>query len=113
MRELTTSQLAEWGAYNRLEPIGENRADYRISYLSSLLTNLVIKALGKQGAKLTSVKDFLFKWDVEGEVKPQQSVEAMKSVFLSLASASKDGKKHGSSRPPANPVRRSKRKLKK
>lgn len=62
-----------------------------MSFLSSLLTNLLIKAIGKKGAKLTSTTDFEFNWDPEeqGGSKPQ-SVEQMKEVFQSLASANKE-----------------------
>ncbi len=59
----------------------------------------MISSLGKQGAKLTSVDDFLFKWDPEQNIKPVQSVEAMAEIFNALASSSKE-KKQGRTRPP-------------
>lgn len=89
--------MAEWQAYDKLSPIGEIREDYRISYLASLITNLVIRTNGKAGAKLTSVKDFLFNWD--GEVttkKGTQTKEEILSIFGALgANANKTSKSNG------------------
>jgi len=91
LSKLTASQLAEWQAYATLEPFETEKSDYKMAFLSSLLTNLVIRTMGKKGAKLTSITDFEFKWDPEESMggKPQQSIEQMKEVFQSLASASK------------------------
>lgn len=89
IEKLTASQLSEWYAFNSLEPIGEHRADYRVSYLASLITNLAIRINGKKGDKLSSVKDFLFEWDSESSTKGTgtQSIEEMKSVFNQIAAA--------------------------
>ena len=92
MQQLNARQLAEWEAYNTMEPIGEERSDFRISFLSSLITNLVIRALGKKGAKLTNVKDFVFKWDSKEEAKPQMKVEQFKAVFHQIASIANTNK---------------------
>lgn len=84
LEQLTSSQLSEWVEYDRMDPIGELRNDYRFSYMFSLMTNLVIRAVGKQGAKLTSVKDFEFPWNVKVEDKTQQSAEDMKTILLAF-----------------------------
>lgn len=84
LQKLTSHQLAEWEAYNVLDPIGEERSDFRFSYLYSLLTNIAIRTYGKKGAELTKVDEFLFKWGVDSEEEKVQSVEDMKNVLLAL-----------------------------
>jgi hypothetical protein len=44
--------------------------------------------MGKQGAKLTSVDDFLLKWGETEQQGKGQTIDEMKSVFQSLAGAS-------------------------
>lgn len=85
MEQLTANQLAEWEAYNNLDPIGEWRNDFKFSYMASLITNLMIQAYGKKGSKMTKIEDFQLQWDRENEGSKQQSVEEMKSVLLGLA----------------------------
>ena len=73
-------------AFSRLDPIGEARDDFRMSYLASTITNLAIKINGKKGAKLTNVKDFLLDWDTD-KPKGTQSIEDIKRVFMEIAAA--------------------------
>ena len=77
-----------------MDPIGDIRDDYRISFLASMITNLAIRVNGKKGAKLTSVKDFIFDWGVgESSGTKTQSVEEMKSVFQQIAAAGRMSEK--------------------
>lgn len=89
-KEVSASQLAEWKAYHTLSPIGEERADFRFSYLSAVLTNIAIRTHGKQGAKLSEVKDHLFNWDPEFSGRKEQSVEEMKAVFTGMLPSMKE-----------------------
>jgi len=82
--ELTSEQLSEWEAMDRIDPIGSWRDDFRMSYIASLITNLFIRTHGRRGAKLTEVKDFILDWD-KGFGRKAQSMEEMKQVLLSLA----------------------------
>lgn len=91
MVELTAKQLAEWEAYDRLDPIGRWRDDFQMAYLASTMTNLAISIHGKKGAKLTQVIDYMPKWDEEKQEYKVQTVEEMKSVLTSLVSDSKSG----------------------
>ena len=63
--------------------------------MASLITNLAIRVNGKKGAKLTSIKDFLFKWDVENNElgSGTQSIEEMKSVFQQIAASGRASEK--------------------
>jgi len=84
--ELTSTQLSEWIAYDKIDPLGDWREDYRFSFLSSLITNLAIRTHGEKGAKLTTVEDFMFVWDpAEMEDKKEQGIEEMKKLLLSFA----------------------------
>jgi hypothetical protein len=91
---VTSHQLSEWEAYDRLEPIGAWRADFRMAFLASLITNTVRQLYGKKGAKMTSPTDFMPDWGDENiEPKtPPQSVEEMKEIIYAIASVHKKKK---------------------
>jgi hypothetical protein len=86
--ELTSWQISEWEAYDKLDPIGTWRDDFRFACLSSMITNLAISIHGKEGTKMTSPMEFLPDWsgDRKEEVK-QQSVEDMKAIFQQIVAA--------------------------
>lgn len=86
MEQLTSAQLSEWEAYDRLDPIGQGRGDFRMAKLASVIMNAVIQMHGKRGAKLTSPKEFMPEWDAE-KLRRQQTVEEMKQAMMSIASA--------------------------
>jgi len=103
--------LAEWEAYDRLDPIGEWRDDFRMAELASLILNIAIRwGAGKKQVKLTEITDFMPQWDVTAPkgIK-QQSVEEMKQVFKDIMQAQNQivGRKKRVERPPAN-LRRNK-----
>jgi len=89
--QLTSSQISEWEAYDRLDPIGSWREDYRLAYLSALVTNLVISTNTKKGhtPKFTNPIDFMINWDVGGKPKEpkKQSVDELKAILLGIASS--------------------------
>ena len=60
--QMTSRQLAEWMAYDRLEPFGELRADYRNGILASMLAGL----LGGQDVK---PQDFMLLPESVGNTK--------------------------------------------
>ena len=81
--QLTARQLTEWELYNRIDPIGEERSDFRMSYMASLITNLVISSMGKKGTKLTNIKDFLLEWDEKP--KQEQTATQMRDILMGMA----------------------------
>lgn len=83
---MTSRQLSEWEAYDRIDPIGEYRDDIRLAYLSTLISNLTISVHGKAGARFQKLEDHMIEWDL-GKEKPvqRQSVEEMKKALMSLA----------------------------
>jgi len=65
LNELTSVQLSEWEAYDRLDPIGEWRADFRMAYLSIIVTNIARAVYGTKGTKMTVPLDFMPEWGKE------------------------------------------------
>ena len=94
--QLSTVQLNEWEAYDRLDPIGTWRDDFRMAYLSMIVTNLVKAIYGKEEDKPTVPIDFMPDWAKgEEEIKEEgQSVEEMKQILMGIAKASKKRKPH-------------------
>ena len=87
---LTSRQISEWEAYDKIDPIGTWRDDFRLAKIESLITNIVQQLYAKKGhtPKLTNPLDFMIDW--AGERKPvvkQQSVEAMKQALRSIANS--------------------------
>ena len=105
--QLTSRQLSEWEAYDRLDPIGEWRVDFRMASLEAFISNIVTKIWGEKGSKLSTPLDFMTEWDKEKldeEVKDaedtfmswtdhgwvertKQSTEQMKQMMLTIAKA--------------------------
>lgn len=97
---LTREQLDEWEAYDRIDPIGEWRAEFRAAKLESLITNmvrLIYRDPKKPDPPLTTALDFMPDFDVDNvERDPKvkrQSVEEQKAILLSWASGLKHSKK--------------------
>jgi hypothetical protein len=93
--------------YNRLDPIGEVRGDFRTAELASLIINIAIKwAAGKKAVKLTEITDFMPQWDEEAEkdAVKVQSLDEMKKALIEIANAQnrRERAKRGINTPPAN-----------
>jgi hypothetical protein len=90
----------EWEAENFLEPIGEQRADYRMAVICSTVTNLAGYINSKKGQwKPVKPQDFMPKWDSEGNPE-KQSVEDMKEFMMGMVRASRIRQRAPLDRPP-------------
>ena len=89
MDQLTSAQLSEWEAYDRLDPIGKWRDEYSFAVLDSLIINIVGRLYAKKGhtPKEFSPMDFMPNWSGEKKVEKKQSVEEMKQALLSIANS--------------------------
>jgi hypothetical protein len=90
LKDLTSSQVAEWLAYDKLDPVGKWRDELSIASVCSLITNTVRQLHTKKGHKVefTSPNDFMIDWGKMEEQKPepkQQSQEEMAQVLRNLA----------------------------
>jgi len=87
---LTSRQLSEWEAYDKIDPIGSWRDDFRIAKLESLLTNIVQQLYAKKGSAptITTPLDFMPDWSGErADIKPEKSLaDEIKQVFSGIAS---------------------------
>lgn len=87
MEYLTAEQIDEWEAYDRIDPIGSWRDDFRMAMMCSLITNIARAVHSKKGVEMTTPEDFMPDWTGEEKGMKKQSVEDMKQVFLSIASS--------------------------
>ena len=103
---LSSVQISEWEAYDRIDPIGTWREDFRMAYISSLMTSLTISVHGKKGAKHPNIIDFMPEWDVTGKqaVAKIQSVDDMKKALMEIAKAQnkKEARNKNRTKPPTN-----------
>lgn len=93
---MSSSQLSEWEAYDRIDPIGTWRDDFRLAYISSLMVNIVRAQNVKKGEKpkFTIPLDFMLDWSGT-LVRPQpekQSWETMKQILTGLTETTKKRK---------------------
>jgi len=83
--ELTSVQISEWEAYDKIDPIGTWRDDFRMANLAAIITNIVNCLYSKKGSqlKLTTPLDFMPDWSNDKkEVSIKQSPEEMKESLL-------------------------------
>ena len=116
---MTSTQLSEWEAYDRLDPIGEWRGDFRMAKMASVMTNLFNWAYGKpEETKPSSANDFMPNWhkdDSEEDEDPnviwslskhgwvkheRQSTEQMKQMALAVAASQNKKQKASRTEPP-------------
>ena len=91
MNELTSSQLSEWEAYDRIDPIGEWRNHFRFADLEALIINSLKMLYSKKGEiiELIQVKDLMPKWDITKKPEPKrENIEGMKAMFNEISKVS-------------------------
>ena len=95
MDSLTSAQLSEWEAYDRIDPIGSWRDDYRIAVLDALIVNIVSKLYAKKGQTPKEVlpTEFMPNWTGDKRIERKQSVQDMKQVLMNIAQAAKKKEK--------------------
>ena len=70
---LTSKQISEWEAYDRLDPIGTWREDFRMAFLATMNNKFNDKCTWEERYKATDLKDFMPVWDIDApkDVKMQ------------------------------------------
>lgn len=78
LSEMDSRQYAEWMAYARLEPFGEDRADLRMGIIASTIANT---SRGK-GQKAYKPQDFIpqFENETEEEAGARLMAKAMQAL---------------------------------
>lgn len=99
---LTSAQLSEWEALNRIDPIGKWREDYQTAKICSLITNLAIQIHAPKNTKLTTPLSFMPDWDGtrEEDAVEKQTPEEMLNIFKSFIAARKAAKMKTRTSPP-------------
>ncbi len=87
MDKLTSRQISEWEAYDRIDPIGEWRAEFREARLEALITNIVQALFPKKGTVPTSINplDLMPDWTGDKEQQGKQTVEQQKQILMAFA----------------------------
>jgi hypothetical protein len=78
LAEVDSRELAEWMAYDRLDPLGDERADYRAAIIAATVAN---RSRGK-GERSYSPADFVPDFDAQ---PPTHAELAEKARLLALA----------------------------
>jgi len=93
-KRVTSSELSEWIAWDRIQPFGEMREDLRAGMIAAPLLNIWIP----KGKKRAKASDWIMEFDSVDEEKKIQSPEVMKMLLSGLSAflnstPSKKGKK--------------------
>jgi hypothetical protein len=87
LRHLTAAQLADWRAYDRIEPIGGYRADYRVAQVCHWLFQSIQAQRGDGKHVKSTPWDFMPWGPDEGGKGPEdkpQTVEEMKAIIMGI-----------------------------
>lgn len=92
MNALTADQVAEWEAYDVLDPIGTWREDFRMGQICNTIIMALHSIFAAKGSKHElSAWDFIPKYGEEAQKKKdmpkKQSIEEMKATIFSIAGA--------------------------
>jgi hypothetical protein len=83
--EVTPRELAQWMAYARIEPIGEQRADLRTAFMTF---NIVRALVTKECSDKLKVTDFMLDFSGEpGEAQHEQTDEEQAAILAVMAMA--------------------------
>jgi hypothetical protein len=80
LREMDARELAEWEAYEKLEPFGEERADLRMAIMTANILNAL---RGKKGKK-AKIKDFMPDFEKALGKKSGGDPEAMHDQWMGI-----------------------------
>lgn len=82
---LTSEQLAEWEAYDRLEPIGGFRQDYRFAQVCHLIFELAQSIYGKKDKRTRSHPTDFMPWGpMEKPKAKKQTAEEIKTALTAI-----------------------------
>ena len=84
MDRLTSVQLSEWEAYDRIDPIGTWRDDYRMASLQATMINIHNACNTEEGKTPTATNpsDFLPIWDKFERERLNEQAEELKQTEL-------------------------------
>lgn len=85
LARMSGREIAEWMAYYRIEPWGEERGDLR----SGVLASIVCNALRGKGDRVRKPQEFVLKFggDVPDREDPKRVFATLKAMFKAVNSA--------------------------
>lgn len=87
-KEIDSREFAEWMAFGRIEPWGEERDDIR----SAMLLQFLFNSFRGEKQKAAKLEDFLMRFDADGPRKKQTGVE-MQNILKQFTAV--HNRKHG------------------
>lgn len=105
LRDLTSVQISEWEAYDRIDPIGSWRQDFLFAKLETCIINMVKSMYTEEGKdpKYTKIIDRMPAWREEDAIKvqePKQSMEDMLFIMKAIAESNNSKKEYHRETPP-------------
>lgn len=105
LQELSSSQISEWEAYDRIDPIGSWREDFLFAKLEAFLINIVKSMYTEEGKnpKYTTILERMPVWREEDNPKkkePAQTMDDMLSIMKAIAEASNKKREYKRETPP-------------
>ena len=91
LESISGRQLAEWMAYARLEPFGEERADLRMAILAALIAN--VNRDPKKKSSPYEVSDFMPKFEKPESISKEDAIMAIDVMMTALAHATGGAKR--------------------
>lgn len=87
MKGLNSFQLSEWQMYDRIDPIGEWRNDFRFADFEALIINTVRMLYAEKGkiVDLVTAKDLMPEWGKVKKVEPKRNNEQIKEMFKRIS----------------------------
>jgi hypothetical protein len=84
---LSSRQISEWEAVDKIDPIGKWRDDYNFAALEALIMSVVLQLYGKKGRthKQLHPADFIPDWAGDGESLKKADPEELKRKLLQWA----------------------------
>ena len=83
-QEISAREFAEWMAYDRIDPMGEGRADLRAGIIAAVMRNSWCKGAPAKPA------DFMPNFKRQDGPDPEQLQQKIRAIFKGIANGSKD-----------------------
>ena len=87
LERVSSRELSEWQAFDRLEPVGETRLVYQLALLAAMMGN----ALRGKGEKARGVEEFVLRFGEQGEERQEMTAEQSARWFAMLTGAELTG----------------------
>lgn len=81
MEAMSSTQLSEWMAYDRIEPFGPQRDDLRAGVIASTVYNV---QRTKRSQKVAKPSDFMLTFGEEGDIDPEEQRSILRGKIMTM-----------------------------